>query len=117
MQMAGMEVLVAARERLPIVYAVFNDARYNMVYHGYKQLYGDEAAWDTEWVDFVMWARSFNVAGARIERPGQITPELIARLTARGPAVLDIRIDREKRIRGAGRNEALAHMSLRQPAS
>ena len=116
MQMAGMELLVAARERLPIVYAVFNDARYNMVYHGYKQLYGDEAAWDTEWVDFVMWARSFGVAGARIDRPGQITPELIAKLTARGPAVLDIRIDREKRIRGAGRNEALAHMSLKAPS-
>jgi acetolactate synthase-1/2/3 large subunit len=113
MQMAGMELLVAARERLPIVYAVFNDARYNMVYHGYKQLYGDEAAWDTPWVDFVMWARSFGVAGARIEQGGQITPELLKRLTARGPAVLDIRIDREKRIRGAGRNEALAHMSLR----
>ena len=117
MQMAGMELLVAARERLPIVYAVFNDARYNMVYHGYKQLYGDEAAWDTEWVDFVMWARSFGVAGERIEQPGQITPELLARLTARGPAVLDIRIDRDTRIRGAGRNEALAHMSLPPPAS
>ncbi|MFO0586899.1 MAG: thiamine pyrophosphate-binding protein [Polyangiaceae bacterium] len=114
MQMAGMELLVAARERLPIVYAVFNDARYNMVYHGYKQLYGEEAAWDTEWVDFVMWARSFGVAGARIERPGQITPSLLAELTARGPAVLDIRIDRDVRMRGAGRNEALAHMSLRQ---
>lgn len=117
MQMAGMELLVAARERLPIVYAVFNDARYNMVYHGYKQLYGQEAAWDTAWVDFVMWAQSFGVRGERIERPGQITPELIAGLTADGPCVLDIRIDRDKRIRGAGRNESLHHMSVRPPAA
>ncbi|MEZ4294064.1 MAG: thiamine pyrophosphate-binding protein [Polyangiaceae bacterium] len=116
MQMAGMELLVAAREKLPIVYAVFNDARYNMVYHGYKQLYGQDVAWDTDWVDFAMWARSFGVAGARIERPGQITPELLGTLTAQGPAVLDIRIDREKRIRGAGRNEALSHMSMRPSA-
>jgi acetolactate synthase-1/2/3 large subunit len=113
MQMAGMELLVAARERLPIVYAVFNDARYNMVYHGMKQLYGAGAGWDTPWVDFVMWARSFGVEGARIERPGQITPQLLHRLTVKGPAVLDIRIDREKRIRGAGRVEALDQMSFR----
>lgn len=113
MQMAGMELLVAARERLPIVYAVFNDARYNMVYHGMKQLYGEGAAWETPWVDFVMWARSFGVAGARIERPGQITADLLAELTQGGPAVLDIRIDRERRIQGAGRVESLSHMSLR----
>ncbi len=115
MQMAGMELLVAARERLKIVYAVFNDARYNMVYHGMKQLYGEGAGWDTPWVDFVMWARSFGVAGARIEGPGQITASLLDELTANGPAVLDIRIDRERRIQGAGRVESLSHMSLRPP--
>jgi len=115
MQMAGMELLVAARERLKIVYAVFNDARYNMVYHGMKQLYGEGAGWDTPWVDFVMWARSFGVAGARIERPGQITADLLRELTQDGPAVLDVRIDREKRIQGAGRVESLSHMSLRPP--
>src|SRR5262249_6074215 len=116
MQMAGMELLVASRERLPIVYAVFNDARYNMVYHGYRQLYGGAAAWSTQWVDFALWAPSLGVAGARIERPGQITPKLLEVLPAGGPAVLDIRIDRDKRILGAGRNEALQHMSVRPPA-
>lgn len=115
MQMAGMELLVAVKERLPIVYAVFNDARYNMVYHGFKQLYGaDEAPeWETPWVDFAMWAKSFGAQGATIEKPGEITAELLDRLTARGPAVLDIRIDRDRRIKGAGRNESLAHMSVR----
>lgn len=117
MQMAGMELLVAARERLPVVYAVFNDARYNMVYHGMKQLYGAPAAWETPWVDFTMWAASFGVAGARIERPGEITPELLDRLTANGPCVLDIRIDRNTRIKGAGRVESLHHMSVRPPAA
>ncbi|MEI9948167.1 MAG: thiamine pyrophosphate-binding protein [Pseudomonadota bacterium] len=40
MQMVGMEALVALKYRLPIVFAVFNDARYNMVYHGYRQVFG-----------------------------------------------------------------------------
>jgi acetolactate synthase-1/2/3 large subunit len=112
MQMAGMEALVAIRERLPIVYAVFNDARYNMVYHGYKQQFGSEATWDTPWVDFVAWAGAMGIPGARVERPGQITAELLDRLTADGrPAVLDIRHDPSVRIRGAGRVEALQQMS------
>ena len=41
--MVGMELLVAIKLRLPIVYAVFNDARYNMVYHGYRLTFGREA--------------------------------------------------------------------------
>lgn len=116
MQMAGMELLVAVKERLPIVYAVFNDARYNMVYHGYKQLYGKEAAWETPWVDFAMWAQSFGAKGVRIDHPGQITAELLDTLAKDGPVVLDIRIDRDRRIQGAGRNESLSHMSLRSTA-
>jgi acetolactate synthase-1/2/3 large subunit len=113
MQMAGMETLVALRERLPIIYAVFNDARYNMVYHGFRQVFGYEAAWETPWVDFAGWARSMGMAGIRINHPGEITPKLMERLiAARLPAILDIRIDRDIRMKGGGRNEALQHMSM-----
>ncbi len=116
MHMAGSELLVALKLKLPIVYAVLNDARYNMVYHGYRQQYGNEAQWDTPWIDFVAWARSFGVEGARIDRPGQITAELLDSLTADGrPAVLDIRHDASVRIRGAGRVEALQQMSSPPP--
>jgi acetolactate synthase-1/2/3 large subunit len=113
MQMAGMEALVALEHRLPIIYAVFNDARYNMVYHGYKQVFGREAKWETGWIDFAAWARSMNMAGVRINRPGEITRErLDGLLSARVPIVLDIRIDRAVRLLGGGRNEALQHMSM-----
>ncbi|MEM9493763.1 MAG: thiamine pyrophosphate-dependent enzyme, partial [Myxococcota bacterium] len=112
MQMAGMEVLVAVRERLPIIFAVFNDARYNMVFHGFKQVFGYEAPWDSRIVDFAGWASAMGIAGARIRSPGQITPRLLDRLTrSGGPAVLDIRIDPDVCMTGAGRNEALRHMS------
>jgi thiamine pyrophosphate-dependent acetolactate synthase large subunit-like protein len=112
MQMAGMEALVAVRERLPIVFAVFNDARYNMVYHGYKQVFGREAPWESPWVDFTSWAAALGMPGARIDSPGQIDADLIDRLCDRGPAVLDIRIDRDVQMTGGGRNEALIHMSM-----
>jgi acetolactate synthase-1/2/3 large subunit len=113
MQMAGMETLVAIRERAPIVYAIFNDARYNMVYHGFKFVFGHEAPWDSPWIDFAAWARAMGMPGVRISHPGEITPAILDRLTAPGlPVILDIRIDRDVRIRGGGRNESLQHMSM-----
>ncbi|HVY26419.1 MAG TPA: thiamine pyrophosphate-binding protein [Polyangiaceae bacterium] len=117
MQMSGMEALVALKYRLPIVYAVFNDARYNMVYHGYRQVFGREAAWDSPWTDFAKWARSMGMAGLRINHPGEIDAAMLRRVHETGlPLVLDIRIDRDKRVTGGGRNEALQHMSLREAA-
>lgn len=113
MQMAGSELLVAAKLRLPIIYAIFNDARYNMVYHGYRQQFEREASWDTPWIDFVAWGRAFGLPGARIERPGQLTAELLKELCAEKlPVILDIRHDPEVRIREAGRSEALQQMSM-----
>jgi acetolactate synthase-1/2/3 large subunit len=112
MQMVGMEALVALRERLPVIFAVFNDARYNMVYHGYKSITGHEAAWDTPWVDFTLWARSMGVPALCIRHPGELTAERLDDVLSPGlPAVLDMRIDPSVRLRGAGRIEALQQMS------
>jgi acetolactate synthase-1/2/3 large subunit len=111
MQMAGMEVLVALKERLHILFAVFNDARYNMVYHGYRQVFGREAPFETPWIDFAGWANALQVPSARINHPGEITPSLVTALLRRGPAVLDIRIDRQQRLKGGGRNESLQRMA------
>jgi acetolactate synthase-1/2/3 large subunit len=113
MQMAGMEILVAIEQRLPILFAVFNDARYNLVYHGHRITFGTGSSWSTPRIDFVQWAQALGVRGARIERPGDIHRDLVRDLTAGGmPAVLDIRQDSSIRIGGDGRLEALRQMSL-----
>jgi acetolactate synthase-1/2/3 large subunit len=112
MQMAGMEALVAVRERLPIVFAVFNDARYNMVHHGFRTTFGREARWDAPWVDFALWAKSMGIAGLRVNHPGELTAARLDRLTAEGgPVILDLRIDADVRLKGAGRVESLQQMS------
>jgi len=117
MQMVGMEVLLAAREKLPVVFAVFNDARYNMVYHGFKALTGRAPAWETPWVDFAMWAQSMGIKALRINHPGELSAERLERLTVEGgPIVLDMRIDRSVRLKGGGRVDALRHMSLVPPS-
>jgi acetolactate synthase-1/2/3 large subunit len=111
MQMAGMEAVVALRERLPVIFAVFNDARYNMVFHGYRALRGREAPWDSPWIDFAVWARSMGIPGLRINHPGELTQDRLDRISNGLPVVLDMRIDPSVRLNGAGRVESLQKMS------
>jgi acetolactate synthase-1/2/3 large subunit len=113
MQMAGAEVLVAVKERLPILFVVFNDGRYNMVHHGMKQIFGGASPYDTPPIDFSRWAESFGVPSCVVTRPGEVTSSLVDSLMERGgPALIDARADAEVRVRGGGRVEALQHMSM-----
>jgi acetolactate synthase-1/2/3 large subunit len=113
MHMSGMEILTSKKLGLPIVYAVFNDSRYNMVYHGMKQLFGATESYNVPDVDFAAWARSMGVPSVVIRRAGELDAAALQRLLADGgPVLLDIRIDPEVRIRGGGRVEALQRMSM-----
>lgn len=118
MHMSGMEILTAKKLGLPVVYAVFNDSRYNMVYHGMRQIFGAASDHATPDVDFAAWARSMDIPAAVIRSPGELTSSLARDLCAsRGPVLLDLRIDRDIRVRGGGRVEALRHMSMLSAAS
>jgi acetolactate synthase-1/2/3 large subunit len=113
MQMAGMEALVAVRERLPVLFVVCNDGRYNMVHHGMRQIFGDASLYDTPHIDFAAWASSFGMPAAVVSKPGQVDRDMVRELLADGgPALIDARIDPGVRIRGGGRVEALQHMSM-----
>lgn len=113
MQMSGMEILTAKKMGLPIVYAVFNDSRYNMVHHGMKQLFGQAENYDVPDVDFAAWARAMGVPSATVRRGGEISRNLIDSLLLQGgPALLDILIDKNIRVQGGGRVEALQRMSM-----
>jgi acetolactate synthase-1/2/3 large subunit len=113
MQMAGMEALVAIRERLPILFVVFNDGRYNMVHHGMRQIFGAANPYDAPPVHFAAWAGALGMPAAVVSRPGELTRTLVDSLLASGgPALIDARIDAARRIRGAGRVEALQQMSM-----
>jgi len=115
MQMSGMEALVAVRERLPILFVVFNDGRYNMVHHGMRQIFGQASEYSAPAVDFAAWARALNIPSATVTEPGQLDAALVDRLLAHGgPALIDARIDANVRIRGGGRVEALQQMSMRR---
>jgi len=113
MHMSGMEILTAKKLGLPVVYAVFNDSRYNMVYHGMRQIFGAALDHSTPDVDFAAWARAMDIPAAIIRTAGELTPELARDLrSSGGPILLDLRIDRDVRVRAGGRVEALRHMSM-----
>jgi acetolactate synthase-1/2/3 large subunit len=112
MQMAGMEALLALKEKLPILFVVFNDGRYNMVHHGMRQIFGEASTYEMPPVDFTVWAQSMGLPNALVTNPGEVTKELVSNLLQNGPALLDVRIDASIRIRGGGRVEALQHMSM-----
>ncbi|MCH2108617.1 MAG: thiamine pyrophosphate-binding protein [Polyangiaceae bacterium] len=113
MQMSGMEILTSLKMRLPIIYAVMNDARYNMVHHGMRQIFGEASDYETPLVDFEAWGEAMGVTSRTIRHGGEMNPETMAELRREGgPILLDIRIDREIRVQSGGRVEALKHMSM-----
>jgi thiamine pyrophosphate-dependent acetolactate synthase large subunit-like protein len=82
-----------------------------------KQIFGESEAYDTPLVDFEGWASSLGLPAATVRSPGQI-PSLLGKFQrTRKPALLDIRVDRDVRIRGGGRVEALQHMSMHANAA
>ena len=111
-QMHGMEILTAIRHNLPIIFVIFNDARYNMVSHGFNFSFGlNKSPGQTNLIDFEKIAEALGIRGYRIEQPGQITPSMIDNLFANyEPAILDVRMNKNIHIKGAGRNEVLKQM-------
>lgn len=110
-QMFGMEVLTAIKHKLPIVFVIFNDARYNMVSNGFKCIFGlDTNPGQTDIIDFTQIASALGAKGVKIEKPGEITAIMNALLQYGSPVIVDARIDKDVHIKGAGRIEVLQHM-------
>lgn len=95
--MAGMEVSTAATYGIPVVWVVFNDARYNAVYHGQKLQYaGRTHGVEFRAMDVAAIAASLGARAFRVERADELQGALAAALACAGPAVVDVRIDAEE---------------------
>jgi acetolactate synthase I/II/III large subunit len=118
MQMHGMEALVAIREKLPVLFVVFNDGRYNMVHHGMRQLFGEASAYDTPPIDFTAWGTSIGMRSHTVSKAGEIRKDLLNELfRPGGPALLDVRVDPDVHMSGGGRIAALQRMSMTNQGS
>jgi acetolactate synthase-1/2/3 large subunit len=89
------EIMTCAENGIGVIFAVFNDGRWNMIHHGFRSVYGRlPPALPSRIADLSAVAEGFGAAGATIRRPDDLQPDKLRRLVERGrPLVLDIRID------------------------
>lgn len=114
--MHGGELATCVTNRLPVIFAIFNDNRLGMVVHGSRQVYGRSLAYEHPNVDFARFAESMGALGVRIEHPAELTVERVAEWRSRRlPIVLDIRIDPEQSMpSNNARNALLQHFGAEE---
>ncbi len=97
--MNGVEVATAVEYNLPVIWIVFNNAMFGMIYHGrrmFDQPIPEGLPSKFRRVDFAQMARGLGARGIKIDTPDQFTQELIQDILSAGvPTVMDIRIDAE----------------------
>lgn len=89
------DILTCVEEGIPLVFAVINDGRWNMVHHGFTKIFGRTvSSFPAHVADLAGVAREFGAIGVRVEHPQDLNVDRITPLLAMGrPIVLDIRID------------------------
>jgi acetolactate synthase-1/2/3 large subunit len=94
--MTGQELATAVQYGLPIVIIVANNAMYGTIRMHQEQRYpGRGVATTRVNPDFVALARSFGAAAARVESTDAFAPALQRALAAKGPTLIELRIDPE----------------------
>lgn len=91
--MNAFEVATAVAERLPIRVFVFNDERLGMVENGHQTVYGRHPEYPTAPLDVCTVARGLGATVLRVDGIGQLQAARDVLATARGPLVVDVRID------------------------
>jgi acetolactate synthase-1/2/3 large subunit len=95
MLMHGMEMHTAAREKVPLVVALMNNQAYgNIYYRASKMGPGPEHLTDIPGIDWVTFAQSMGGDGEHVEHPTDIKAAVGRALSATGPYLLDLRIDK-----------------------
>jgi acetolactate synthase-1/2/3 large subunit len=108
------ELITSVEQRLPIVFAVMNDGRWNMVEHGFRTVYGAApAGFASTLVDFSATAHAVGGIGICIQRPEDLDPDALAAVArVRRPVVLDIRIDPSEALTPGTRAASIRHFCV-----
>jgi acetolactate synthase I/II/III large subunit len=109
-QMYGMELATCVHHRIPVVFAVFNDARMRMVESGLLKIFGRSGTMHSHRVDFAAMARSVGAAGYTI-RSAEDFHQLPDLSDPKLPVVLDLHIDPTNSFPVNGRVAQIQHFS------
>jgi acetolactate synthase-1/2/3 large subunit len=109
-QMYGMELATCVQEGLDVVFVVMNDSRMRMVEAGMKRIYRRTMAMDGPPVDFAAIARAHGAAGYVAHDATELRRAV---RQARGPVVIDVRIDPEASFPVNARAQEISNWSAR----
>ncbi|HEY1697922.1 MAG TPA: thiamine pyrophosphate-binding protein [Polyangiaceae bacterium] len=103
------ELLTCAENGMGIVFAVFNDGRYNMIHHGFRTVFGrSPSALPAYMADLAQTATSFGATGVRVETPRDLEPAVLRALARAGrPVLLDVRFDADVTLSASTRSTSL----------
>jgi len=89
------EILTCVEEGTPVIFAIMNDGRWNMVHHGFNTTFGRTgASFPSHVADLASVAEGFGAVGVRLQRPADLELQNIQHLPRlQRPVVLDVRID------------------------
>ena len=105
--MAGTELLTAAQQELPILFAVMNNGRYGMVEDGNSRIFGRTPRYPTAPLDLAALAGALGCTSLTASHPGDIEKLDLAERDGR-PILLDIRVDADEPAPGGDRFATLA---------
>ena len=95
-QMSGLELATAAQEGLAIVVVVVNNEMYGTIRMHQERAYpGRVVGTGLRNPDFAALARACGADGQAVERTEQFMPAFERALAARGPALIELRVDGE----------------------
>ncbi len=107
------EISTAVKYRVPAIWIVLNDARYNMCFQGMKLLGLTGADALIPETDFVTVARGMGADGVRVTTEKDLDAALEKAIAHNNPFVIDVLIDPSRPAPSKGRNQGLAAQGVK----
>jgi acetolactate synthase I/II/III large subunit len=111
------EINTAATYGINAVWIVLNDARYGMIAQGMEAIGWQPFETDFSPANFVTIARGMGGDGVSVELESELDAALAQALSAKGPFVIDVAIDRDEVAPAIGRNKSLMQQGVNGKAS
>jgi len=107
------EINTAVKYKIPAIWIVLNDARYNMCYQGMKILGLKGADAEIPPTNFVMVARGMGADGIVVQRESDLEDALKEAIASQAPFVVDVIIDGDRPAPSGARNKSLAAQGVK----
>jgi len=107
------EILTCVDNGIGVIFAVFNDGRWNMIEQGFQAVYGRlPPSLPSHVADLAAVACGFGAEGVIVRHPDDLRPHRLRQLAAGGrPVVLDIRIDPSESFTAESRAATIGHFA------